>query len=98
MIVATEELGKWCHLFSLYKLLCFDIYDLVTNETNQGESKEFCKRQELLNRKKLNVIGVFDSTIILMPVDKDSTISYFLAYEKLEFKSSGKVNLDFYSV
>ena len=97
MIIGNEEQGEYYNCFSSSKVLYLDIDDLVANQTNTREFVDFQKPQQLVKQEKYNVIGVFDSTIILTSVDNPS-ICYFITYEKLHLKSLRKIDLDFCSV
>ena len=97
IIVANEEQGEYYNCFSSCKVLYLDIDDLVVNQTNTREFIDLKKPHQLVRKEKYNVIGVFDSTIILTSVDNPS-ICYFITYEKSHLKSFRKIDLDFFSV
>ena len=97
MTVGNEEQRPQANWFSSCKVLYFDKDELVANQTNTREFIDFKKPQQLVKKGRYNVIGVFDSTIILTSVDGPS-ICYFITYEKLHLKSFKKIDLGFCSV
>ena len=97
MTVGNEEQRSHSNWFSSCKVLYLDSDNLVANQTNRREFKDFQKPQQLVKQEKYNVIGGFDSTIILTSVDNPS-ICYFITYEKLHLKSLRKIDFDFCSV
>ena len=97
MTVGNEEQHSHYDWFSSCKVFYLDSDALVANQTNTRAFKDFKKPQQLVKKEKYNVIGVFDSNIILTSVDGPS-ICYFITYEKLHLKSFKKIDLDFCSV